>query len=77
VFNEVEALPGAIEPIARVLPTTYVFAAAREVLDGEGLDPGLLWRGAVGAVVAVAASYWFVVHMLGTFRRRGYVTRFS
>ena len=77
VFNEVEALPGAIQPIARVLPTTYVFEAARDVLDGDALDTGLLWRGALGAVVAVAASFWFVVHMLSTFRRRGFVTRFS
>lgn len=77
VFNEVEALPGAVQPIARVLPTTYVFQAARDVLDGAALDPGLLWRGALGAVVAVAASFWFVVHMLSTFRRRGFVTRFS
>lgn len=77
VFNPVEALPGVIEPVARVLPTTYVFAAAREVLDGQGVDAGLLWRGMVGAVAAVAASFWFVVHMLATFRRRGYITRFS
>lgn len=77
VFNEVEALPGAFEPIARVLPTTYVFAAAREVLDGDGLDGGLVWRGLVGAVVAVGLAFWFVVHMLSTFRKRGYVTRFS
>lgn len=77
VFNPVEALPGVIQPVARVLPTTYVFAAARQVLDGEGLDAGLAWRGLVGAVVVVALSFWFVVHMLSTFRRRGYVTRFS
>jgi ABC-2 type transport system permease protein len=77
VFNEVEALPTAFEPIARVLPTTHVFDAARDVLAGEGLDGGLLWRGLLGAVVAVAAAFWFVVHMLSTFRRRGFVTRFS
>ena len=29
VFNPVEALPDAIEPIARLLPTTYAFEAAR------------------------------------------------
>lgn len=77
VFNDVEALPGAIQPVARVLPTTYVFQAARDVLDGAALDTGLLWRGVLGAVVAVAASFWFVVQMLSTFRRRGFVTRFS
>ena len=29
------------------------------------------------AVVVCALGYWFVVHMLNTFRARGYVTRFS
>ena len=47
------------------------------MLDGDDLDPALIWRGAVGAIVAVAAAFWFVVHMLSTFRKRGYVTRFS
>lgn len=77
VFNPVDALPGAIQPVARVLPTTYTFEAARRLLDGDGIDGSLLLRGAVGAVVAVAAAFWFVVHMLATFRKRGYVTRFS
>jgi ABC-2 type transport system permease protein len=77
VFNPVEALPGAIQPVARVLPTTYTFEAARRVLDGDGIDGGLLVRGMVGGIVAVALAYWFIVHMLSTFRRRGFVTRFS
>ena len=77
VFNPVEALPGAIEPIARVLPTTYVFEAARQVLDGDGANAGLLVRGLIGALLSVALAFWFVVYMLATFRRRGYVTRFS
>jgi ABC-2 type transport system permease protein len=77
VFNDVEALPFLLEPIARVLPTTFAFEAARQVLDGQGLDTELVWKGFVGAVVAVGAAFWFVVHMLNTFRRRGYVTRFS
>ncbi|MGH9137916.1 MAG: ABC transporter permease [Acidimicrobiales bacterium] len=77
VFNPVSALPGAVEPVARVLPTTYVFSAARQVLDGEPLPWADLARGAAGAVVVTALAFWFVVHMLATFRRRGYVTRFS
>lgn len=77
VFNPVSALPGAVEPIARVLPTTYVFAAARELLDTGELETAMLWKGLLGALVAVGAAYWFVVHMLATFRRRGFVTRFS
>ncbi len=34
-------------------------------------------RGSSGAVIAVALAFWFVVSMLNTFRRRGFVTRFS
>ncbi len=77
VFNEVDALPGAIQPFARLLPTTYTFEAAREVLDGNGLDGALLWRGLIGAVVAISLAFWFIVQMLSTFRKRAYVTRFS
>jgi hypothetical protein len=34
-------------------------------------------KGYIGSVVVCALGYWFVVHMLNTFRHRGYVTRFS
>ena len=37
IFYPVSALPDALQPIARALPTTHVFAAARSVLDGNGL----------------------------------------
>ena len=77
VFNPVSALPGPLQPVARVLPTTYVFDAARRVLDGAAIPWGSVARGAAGSVVTVALAFWFVVAMLRTFRHRGYVTRFS
>jgi ABC-2 type transport system permease protein len=77
VFNPVSALPGAFEPIARVLPTTYAFGAAREVLDGGSVPWDDLARATVGSVVAIALAFLFVVQMLATFRRRGFVTRYS
>ena len=77
VFNPVSALPGPLQPLARVLPTTHAFAATRDVLDGRPVPWSLLAQGMVGAVVAVALSFWFVVWMLTTFRKRGFVTRFS
>lgn len=77
VFNPVSALPGFLQPLARILPTTYVFDAARVVLDGAAVPWDQVLAGAVGSIVAVGLSFWFVVRMLGTFRRRGYVTRFS
>ncbi|HKA85188.1 MAG TPA: ABC transporter permease [Acidimicrobiales bacterium] len=77
VFNPVEAIPGPLQPIARVLPTTHAFAAARTVLDGEPLPWGEIAAGLVGAAVAAAAGLAYVIRMLAVFRRRGYVTRFS
>jgi ABC-2 type transport system permease protein len=77
VFNPVSALPGFLQPIARILPTTYAFAAARTVLDGGEVPWDDLARGLVGALVAIALAFAFVVRMLGTFRRRGFVTRYS
>lgn len=77
VFNPTSALPGAIQPIAEVLPTTYVFRAMRLVLDGNPIPWDDIGAAFAGSLVACALSYWFVVRMLGLFRRRGYVTRFS
>jgi ABC-2 type transport system permease protein len=77
VFYPVEALPGVLEPIARVLPTTHAFAAARAVLDGKPLPWDELAAALLGIVVLVGAGLWFVTLMLRTFRQRGYVTRFS
>ena len=77
VFNPVEALPGPLQPLARVLPTTHVFDAARHVVAGEPVPWAQLAEGSIGAVIAVALGFTFVVRMLGTFRRRGFVTRFS
>jgi len=77
VFNPVEAIPGPIQPIARVLPTTHAFAAARTLIDGDPLPWNEVVAGAVGAVVVAIAGMAFLVRMLGVFRSRGYITRFS
>jgi ABC-2 type transport system permease protein len=77
VFNPVDALPAALQPIARLLPSTHAFAEARNALDGNPLDWVNIALGFVGALVAAALALWFVTTMLKLFRRRGYVTRFS
>jgi ABC-2 type transport system permease protein len=77
VFNPVEALPGALEPIGRALPTTYAFRATRRILDGEPLPWGDIGIAFAGCLVAVVLGLAFLTHMLGVFRRRGYVTRYS
>jgi ABC-2 type transport system permease protein len=77
VFNPVEAIPGPIQPIARVLPTTHAFAAARTLVDGDPLPWNEVVAGAIGAFVVAIAGMAFLVRMLGVFRSRGYITRFS
>ena len=77
VFNPVESLPPAIQPIAKVLPTTYAFRAARDLLDGGPIPwSDLLWA-TVGAFVLAAVSMLYVTRMLRVFRDRGFVTRYS
>jgi ABC-2 type transport system permease protein len=77
VFNPVESLPGAIQPIAKILPTTYAFRAARDLLDGGPIPWDDLLLATVGAFVLAALSMLYVTRMLRTFRHRGYVTRYS
>jgi ABC-2 type transport system permease protein len=77
VFNPVSALPTVVQPLARVLPTTHAFGAARGVLDGDALSWSTLAWGYLGAAVLIALGYWFIAWMLATFRQKGYVTRFS
>jgi ABC-2 type transport system permease protein len=77
VFNPVTTLPGFLQPVARVLPTTHAFEAARAVLDGDPLPWSDITSGVIGACLVAAAGLAFLVHMLAVFRRRGYVTKFS
>jgi ABC-2 type transport system permease protein len=77
VFNPVDSIPGPIQPIAKVLPTTYAFRATRDLLDGGGVPWSDLGWAAVGALVLAALSMLYVLRMLRTFRARGFVTRYS
>jgi ABC-2 type transport system permease protein len=77
VFYPVEAMPGALQPIARALPTTKAFEALRLVLDGHPIPWGLLRSAFLGSLVCLALSVAFCVSRLKVFRRRGFVTRFS
>jgi ABC-2 type transport system permease protein len=75
VFYPVSALPGSLQPIARVLPTTRVFAAGRTVLAGHPLPWGQIGWAAIGAVVTAAASVWWLRRSLAAFRARGSISR--
>jgi ABC-2 type transport system permease protein len=77
VFNPVESLPGAIQPIAKVLPTTYAFRAARDLLDGGPIPWTDLWWATFSAFVLAGVAMVYVLRMLRIFRARGFVTRYS
>ena len=75
IFYPVSALPDALQPVAQALPTTHVFEAARGVLAGDGLSWAQVGIAAAETVVLVAGAIWFLVAMLATFRKRGYISR--
>jgi ABC-2 type transport system permease protein len=77
IFYPVDALPGALQPVARVLPTTQLFDAARRLIDGEATPWGQIAVGALGTLITAAIGLWFLLRMLSVFRQRGYITRFS
>lgn len=76
-FYPVDVMPAGLQYVARVLPTTHVFASARAVLSDRPLPWGELGWAAVGAVVLAAASVFYVTRMLAVFRARGYISRYT
>lgn len=76
-FYPVEALPGFLQPVANVLPTTYAFTAGRELLDGGGVPWDQIGLAALASVALMVAVVWYLLHMLKLFRARGYITRYS
>jgi ABC-2 type transport system permease protein len=77
VFYPVAALPWFLRPVAAALPTTHAFAAGRALVDGHGLQWGQLGLATASTVVSAVVALGFLILMLGTFRRRGFVTRYS
>ena len=77
VFNPVEALPDALQPISSVLPSTYAFSTLREILDGGSVESAAMVKGILGGFLFLVAGAAFSVLMLRSFRKRGMVTRFS
>jgi ABC-2 type transport system permease protein len=75
IFYPVDALPDVLQPIAELLPTTHVFAAAQDVVSGKPLPWDQVGLAAAGAVVMAGFSVWFLTRMLAVFRARGYISR--
>ncbi|SRR5581483_4547387 len=60
VFYPVAVLPVWLQPVARVLPASYLFEALRAVVHGQSVPDGSILIGCVlAAVYVVLASYFF------------------
>ena len=76
-FYPVSALPGFLQPVSELLPTTHAFAAGRELVDGKAMPWRELGLAALTTLLLTAAALLFVAKMLRVFRKRGYITRYS
>ncbi|MEZ5381411.1 MAG: ABC transporter permease [Microthrixaceae bacterium] len=77
VFYPLDALPGALQAVARFIPLTRAFEAVRAGLEGSGPVATDLLVGALGALAAVGLAWWFVLRQLRRFRQEGWVSRFT
>ena len=77
VFVPSSSLPRGLRVVANVLPTTKAFTALHAVLGGHPLPWGTLGASLVGSLVFFAGATAIATHLLGVFRRRGLVTRYS
>jgi ABC-2 type transport system permease protein len=77
VFYPVGALPALVRPIAHLLPTTHAFAVGRALAVGRPLPWDEMGIAALSTVAVAGLALWFLTRMLATFRRRGFITRYS
>jgi ABC-2 type transport system permease protein len=73
----VRSLPWLLRPVAESLPTTHAFAAGRSFLAHRGLAWRQIGIASGETVVMGLLAVAFLTAMLGLFRRRGYITRYS
>jgi ABC-2 type transport system permease protein len=77
VFYPTDALPLVMRPLALALPTTHAFSALRGLVDDGAVNWTQIGIAAIGSVVVLLLAAWFLVRMLKTFRKRGYITRYT
>lgn len=61
IYFPLSQLPSFIQPISRMLPTTYVFESMRLLIGGGSIDPSLLVLSYGLNVVFLLASFWFFI----------------
>jgi ABC-2 type transport system permease protein len=74
-FYPLSALPGVLQPVVGILPSTHAFEAARRLLDGASMPWGEIGAAIAGLALLGPLAMAFLARMLHVFRQRGYVTR--
>ena len=77
VFYPVTALPGVIQPLSKLLPTTYLFSAGRTLTETGRLPGHTMALAFMSTVAAAALTVGYAMWMMRLFRKRGYITRWS
>jgi ABC-2 type transport system permease protein len=75
VFYPVRVLPEWLQPIARALPSTWVFEGMRDALTTGRVDPRTLTLAVGLNAVYLALGAAFFGWMLGRVREKGYLAR--
>ena len=77
VFYPVSVLPIWLQPVARILPASYIFEALRAIVAGHAVPMSSLWIGCSLAIVYVFLASWFFRAMYLHAVRTGLVARYS
>ncbi len=75
VFYPLSALPSWAQPIAKVLPTTYVFENMRLVINGGAVNVSYLLYSFSGAVLILIAGAYFMYLSIKRARETGLLVR--
>lgn len=76
VFYPVEALPEIFQPIARLLPISYVFEGMRQVVNGGVFDVNIFIYALVLSLIYFLAAIAILYKVYGAVLRLGLFTRF-
>lgn len=77
VFFPTDSMPKGIGVVARQFPTSRLFSALRSSVDGAPVAVSTLASAAVASFMFLLLGLAFAGVLLRTFRRRGFVTRYS
>lgn len=75
VYYPLETLPGFLQPIAKALPTTWIFEGMREVLVKGSLPPDHLLMATILNLVYLVLSIFLFRYLFEKSRERGQLAR--